>query len=433
VQAERDREAIEILKANDRGGYTVPTSRLYPYQWNWDSAFVALGFATFDQDRAWREIEMLFEGQWDDGMLPHILFRRDDPDYFPGPSVWEAGGAKAGTKMPSSGHSQPPVVATVVRELVETGGDESERRARTFFDKMMAYNRWFHRERDPDGKGVIGVVHPWESGRDNSADWEEALMRVQVPADLGSYQRRDTAHIDAEQRPRQAQYDRYLTLVKFGRESGWKQSTIARQGQFFVADPGVHFMLMRADRDLLALAERLEKTAEADEIRARLATSEAGTDLLWNEAVSAFCARDLKTGDFSDAISSSAALAFYAGAGSAEQRGAMTDHLRRILDKVDYGLPSLDPEHTRFEPKRYWLGPVWMVMNFMIARGLDEAGQTALADRIKADSRRLIEQQGFYEYFNPATGEGCGGDDFSWTAAMWLAWAGQGDAGAKAA
>ena len=28
-------EAIRIIKMNDRGGYTVPTNRLYPYQWNW--------------------------------------------------------------------------------------------------------------------------------------------------------------------------------------------------------------------------------------------------------------------------------------------------------------------------------------------------------------------------------------------------------------
>ncbi len=32
-----------ILRANDRGGYCVPTARLYPFQWNWDSAFVAHG------------------------------------------------------------------------------------------------------------------------------------------------------------------------------------------------------------------------------------------------------------------------------------------------------------------------------------------------------------------------------------------------------
>lgn len=35
--------ARAILTANDRGGYTVPTDRLYPFQWNRDSAFVAMG------------------------------------------------------------------------------------------------------------------------------------------------------------------------------------------------------------------------------------------------------------------------------------------------------------------------------------------------------------------------------------------------------
>ena len=65
-------QARDILVRNDRGGYTVPTHGLYPYQWNWDSAFVALGFAEFDRDRAWQEIETLISGQWDDGMIPAI-------------------------------------------------------------------------------------------------------------------------------------------------------------------------------------------------------------------------------------------------------------------------------------------------------------------------------------------------------------------------
>ncbi|MEM9628938.1 MAG: hypothetical protein AAGA21_22100 [Pseudomonadota bacterium] len=429
MQAERDRQAIDILKTNDRGGFTVPTSRLYPYQWNWDSAFVALGFMTFDMERAWREIEMLFEGQWADGMVPHILFRRDDPDYFPGPSVWRAGN----DNLPSSGHAQPPVIATVVRDLMEAGGEACEHRARGLFDRLLAYHRWFHLRRDPEGRGVIGIVHPWESGRDNSADWEEALMRVEVAPDLGTYERRDTAHIDAEERPKQAQYDRFLTLVKFGRDEGWNQDRIAREGQFFVADPGIQFILMRADRDLLAMAERFGKVAEADEIRGWLKQSEAGTEQLWNSDMAAFNARDLRTGDFSGAITSASALAFYAGAGSEAQRAAMLEHLKRICSQVEYALPSLDPEHARFEPKRYWLGPVWAIVNYMVSRGLQEAGQTALADRIKTDSRRLIEASGFHEYFHPRTGEGCGGGDFSWTAAMWLAWAGKDQDGVKAA
>ena len=40
---DRDEAARAILARNDRGGYTVPTDRLYPFQWNWDSAFVAIG------------------------------------------------------------------------------------------------------------------------------------------------------------------------------------------------------------------------------------------------------------------------------------------------------------------------------------------------------------------------------------------------------
>ena len=37
------------------------------------------------------------------GMIPHIVFRHNDPDYFPGPTIWDTN-----TEPPTSGHSQPP-------------------------------------------------------------------------------------------------------------------------------------------------------------------------------------------------------------------------------------------------------------------------------------------------------------------------------------
>ncbi|NJS36425.1 MAG: hypothetical protein HC765_08330 [Brachymonas sp.] len=30
--------AIQTLIDNDRGGYTIPTAGLYPFQWNWTRA-----------------------------------------------------------------------------------------------------------------------------------------------------------------------------------------------------------------------------------------------------------------------------------------------------------------------------------------------------------------------------------------------------------
>ena len=45
-----------------------------------------------------------------------------------------------------------------------------------------------------------------------------------------------------------------------------------------------------------------------------------------------------------------------------------------------------------------------------------------LADRIKEDSKALLSKAGLREYFDPMTGNGCGGHQFSWTAALCLAW-----------
>ena len=59
-----------------------------------------------------------------------------------------------------------------------------------------------------------------------------------------------------------------------------------------------------------------------------------------------------------------------------------------------------------------------MIVNYMISDGLKIAGQTAIADRIKADCLRLIEKSGFAEYYGPINAESCGGDAFTWTAAM---------------
>jgi hypothetical protein len=38
-------EAIRVLRTNDRGTWTRPSPRLYPHQWSWDAAFVAIGWA----------------------------------------------------------------------------------------------------------------------------------------------------------------------------------------------------------------------------------------------------------------------------------------------------------------------------------------------------------------------------------------------------
>lgn len=114
-----------------------------PLQWNWDSAIVASGWAVFDEARAWREIEMLFSGQWEDGMVPSIIFHKPTDSYFPGPEIW-------GTKEHpgrTTGISQPPVAAMSVRFLYEHAQDVelAQVKLQELFPKLLAWHRWWYK------------------------------------------------------------------------------------------------------------------------------------------------------------------------------------------------------------------------------------------------------------------------------------------------
>ena len=415
-----DKRAREILRRNDKGGFTVPTGGLYPYQWNWDSVFVALGFATFDESRACDELESLFDAQWDDGFVPHIIFRRDDPDYFPGPSVWGAG-----TTPPSSGITQPPVAASVINSLWSGVSDESvKNRLASLFPKVLDWHRWFHTYRIPDEGAAVVITHPWESGRDNSAEWDAAATNIDVSR-VKPYQRRDLQHADANMRPTKVDYDRYIALIDFGRATGWDHKAIANDGPFRVADVGMTMILLRANRDLAELARKLGHDDVLAELDDYIATLERGAESLWDANAKTYCSRDTKTGRHTGIVTNASFLCFYAGVGSKEQRQQMAGHWDRISKAAEFMLPSHDPGDDRFDAIRYWRGPVWIVVNYMLAKGFEENGLDDWAVRIVDDSRRLISEHGFHEAFAPTTGAGSGGSDFSWTAAMWLAWCGR--------
>ena len=403
-------QARAILHANDRGGYTIPTAGLYPYQWNWDSAFAAAGFAAFDTDRAWTELETLFSGQWPDGMVPHILFHKPDPGYFPGPDVWGCDGP-----VPSSGITQPPVAATMARLIWESDPKVGAARLSALWPRLRAWHRWFLDWRLD--RGAVCVTHPWEAGRDNTPEWDGALARID-PTGVGDYVRRDTGHVDPSMRPTKYDYDRYIWLVQMGRRLGWDQGALLAENPFRVADPTMTFILLRAHRDLLATgtALGLDTGGMADEI----ALLESGAASLWNRDLGSFDARDAVTGAWAGCISNASFLNWYAGVHS----DAQAAQLSRILDLVPYGVPSHDPASDRFDPRRYWRGPTWAMMNMMIGMGLEEMGHP-LAKTVRATTHRLIRDHGFAEYFDPTNGSPAGGKSFTWTAAVWLAWAGK--------
>ncbi len=271
--------------------------------------------------------------------------------------------------------------------------------------RLDGWYDWFTRARQCEDSGAILVIHPWESGRDNLSDWDPAMAAVVPDTGLGDYRRRDLEHVDASQRPTKEEYDRYLTIVRFGRDCGWDQAHLGKHSPFRMIDPGMTAMLLRSERDLVWLQAQTGQDISAT--KARIKRLEEGWRSLWNRRVKRLYQPQSEHWRADDAVSAASFLGPYAG---------MVDHLGETLDhfrpdsrsQVEYMIPSFDPVLRALTRSGIGGVRVWHVINNRIGLGLQEIGELDRSERVRRDTARLTEKSGFSEYFDPLTGEGSG-------------------------
>ncbi|WP_229376789.1 MGH1-like glycoside hydrolase domain-containing protein [Streptomyces spirodelae] len=447
--------ACQVLRGNWTGTSTVPSRELYPHQWSWDSAFIAIGLRHLSPVRAQQEIETLLAAQWGDGRVPHIVFNRAVPlnAYFPSPDFWRSSTAGAGTGAPrgveTSGVVQPPVHA-LAAWLVH-GADPHTSHRRGFlarvYPRLVAWHRYLADHRDLGGHGLAAVVHPWEPGMDNSPCWDGPLERIE-PAAPGSFHRADLVHGAAADRPTDLDYRRYVRLAAEYRDHGYRDAEAPHS--FAVEDPGFNALFLASEYALARIAEALD--GEPDPHRRRAAAlTEALVERLWSTEAGQFLCRDLRAepgaraGGERGAAAGAEARAAGAGDGHggrlvAERSAAgllpllapelprsVVETLLRTVAGDHYGLgtavrllPSYDLRGTGFDRHRYWRGPAWFNVNWLLERGLRQHGAHAPADVLRAEVLHAAAASRFAEYLDPYTGQGRGAVDFGWTAALAL-------------
>ena len=418
--------AVRVLLANWTGAGTVPSRSLYPHQWSWDSAFIAIGLRHLSPRRAQRELESLLGAQWSDGRVPHIVFNPEVPTgaYFPGPDFWRSStaGRPAGApaRTETSGIVQPPVHALAAWQVHRADPRESERRGflRRVGHRLEAWHRYLAEHRDLGGHGLAAIVHPWEPGLDNSPCWDTPLGRV-APAPEDSYRRVDLDHSVADDRPTDLDYARYVRLAREYREHGYDD---ARAPHLFrVEDPGFNALLIASEHALARIAEATGADPRPAHERAKRLT-EALTDRLWDAERSIFAPRDLHD-DRLLPVRAVNGLVPLVVPGLPRH---FTDALVATARGEHFGLgrvhlvPSYDLTGAAFDANRYWRGPSWFNTGWLVHRGLRTVGATRQADLLRADLLRDAAATGFAEYVNPLTGDGRGIRDFSWTAALTL-------------
>jgi hypothetical protein len=449
------RTAASVLDGNWAGDHTVPSRSLYPHQWSWDTGFIGIGLALHNPDRGWRDLRSLFEAQWPDGRVPHIVFDPgvDERDYFPGPAFWTVAPWPGGSGRPTSGVTQPPVHAIAAWRLYRRTGDVAE--LSWLYPRLVAQQDYLAGPRDVGGGGLSSIVHPWESGLDNSPAWDPMLAAV--PADLGElrrYRRRDLRVAAAPHRPTDADYERYLVVAEAYRAVRYQDGGLLnadraplrqatrrllnadraplrqatrrlRDGHPFIVEcPAFNAIRAAAESALARIAGALGADPTPHRERAAAITA-ALLDRLFDPDTGMCHALDVRTGERSPARYIGGLMPLIL----ADLPAAQVTALLAAATSPAFGLspgpsglplPSYDRTAPDFDPLRYWRGPVWVNVNWLLWRGLLRHGHTELADALRARMLALIDRAGCYEYFDPSTGTGIGSPTFSWTAALAL-------------
>lgn len=424
--------AKAVLEANNKGLYTSPSNVLYPHQWLWDSCFTAIGLRHYDVDRAKTEILSLLEGQWHNGMLPNMIFSASTR-YARDRNIWQSSiNPNSPDGIATSGITQPPLLAEAIVRVGEKL-KKAERRSwyKQTYPALLAYHRWLYADRDPHNEGLVLQIHPWETGMDNTPPWIHEMhdhqlavwiqaVKVLHLAPLFKFFRRDTQHIHTNQRMDTIDALGLFSTQRRLRRKGYDINRVLRHSLFSIEDVAFNSIFIRANQHLRDIAAQLKEELP-EELTEHMTKTETALEQLWDPYSGQYYARDFVTHQLIKDTTVATLLPLYAGCISADR----AKQLVRLIENqhvfgTDYPLPSTPPNSGWFNPVRYWQGPSWVNINWLIIDGLQRMGYEDHAEALRQSTIDMVENGGFYEYFNPLNGEPAGIADFSWTAALYI-------------
>ncbi len=363
--------------------YTRPAPATYEYQWLWDSCFHAIAYRWLDPDMARDELLSAVAHQYasgpDAGMIPHMTY-------------WNGGGEALWGRPDSSLITQPPLVAVAAMRVHAVRPDR-ELLSR-LYPRLSAYHEWFDRRRDPDGDDLVSLIHPWESGWDSSPRWDRAMnLPRYFPNEQGSTSRAELAR----------------RLPEYACDA----RALAQAGFFHVE--ALDYNAIRA-ADLEALAEMAAELDRAEDA-ARWQTRAKAVQIAVQTKMFRPVPHDLDGLEELATTEESASefVALFGGCATAGQARWLVDRLRGSQIWTRYPVPTSPTGAATFAPNYYWRGNTWLVVNWLIYSGLRRYGYADVASELAAKSLELAQGSGFWEYYNPLTGQGLGAHPQSWS------------------
>ncbi|MDP4088985.1 MAG: trehalase family glycosidase [Bacillota bacterium] len=326
----------------------------------WDTFFAGILSSPYDKVLAYEQVNSIFSEVTKDGIIPNFgsqIFNSED-------------------------RSQPPVGAYCLLKLYRQF--EEKELLEKYFDKLLAWNRWWKTNRDGNKDGLL----EWGSNRypRGEQNWPKAhdMQSAMYESGLDNSPMYDNVAFNSETNTMELSD---VGLNGLYAMDCWALSEIAR--------------LIGRDNEALELEK--EYIHIKDLINREL----------WNDEAGIYCNRHWD-GSFSSRLSPTNFYPLIAGVASELQAKRMIEeHL--LNDKEFWGqyvIPSISKNDEAYFDNNYWRGRIWAPMNFLVSEGLKRYGFYDVSFEFSKKSVQLFlkewtEKNHIHENYNSITGEGC--------------------------
>jgi len=332
-------EAARLLERHwHDAGFTVPHPDVYPWRWLWDSCFHSLVWLELGDERAVTELEAVFRWQHADGFVPHIGYEGGSAHH----AFWGRSDASTLTQPPMYGHA----VASLRAAGMDVPGELAERAA--------AGVQWIlaHRRRD---EGRVVIVHPWESGCDDSPHWDPWC-----PGPGWDRKRWYDCKGELVGALRLDGHGAALSSSRFEVDSAGFNALVAFNAEALGIDHGIPWTAPATDSWVLTV----------DDLLVTLAWEAPGLlDLALDPGV-------------------------FGGA---------------------YGPAGVRRDFPGFDPDGYWRGAAWPHLSYLLWVAAHRGGRTDVARALAERAVQGVLRSGWAEHWNPDTGQGGGARPHSWS------------------
>ena len=378
--------------------------------WAWDSWKQAVATANFDGELAKNNIRALFDYQikGDDSVRPYDKGTIIDAIFY---NKDEQRGGEGGNW--NERNSKPPLAAWAVWNVYKETNDIEF--LKEMYPKLVDYHNWWYTNRDHDKNGIAeygGMVHPannsedeiilaaaWESGMDNATRFDKE--------GFGS----DDAGVHV-----------FENKDNNGNTVGYSiNQESVDLNSYLYAEKG----FLKSMADILGKTEdsqkyEIEAKNVGEYIRNNMFDKETGFfyDLQINEDGSE------KKLLVNRGKGTEGWMPLWAKVATQDEGELVKEN---IMDPSKFNtympLPTASKDNPKFDPNKYWRGPVWMDQALYGIESLQNYGfkdeAETLTKKLFDNAEGLIGDGPIRENYNPETGQGLHTKNFSWSASAY--------------